>query len=275
LRVQGAAACFVVHASGPLLAGFGELARLGARVVAARNYRAGAAIDYPPRNTPGSLLEIEHDREWTLLCDPDLLVLTKLPARAESLCQGRPISWESSSFMDAAPIRAWLAGACRDRGIDPTRVDRHRGGGSVPHFVHRDVRRDFATRWLAATDALIDFGVRTNDMHWVASMWGFALATWELDVEVTTTSIAQTTYLGSTTPESSLHAPLLHYSYGDELFHKHNHCTTATAPHAWEVRAEGSSVSAMLLRRIAEARAWYEGQGLDVTAPFLYEPFRA
>ncbi len=272
VRVQAATPCFVVHASGPLLAGFHELSRLGARVSAAPNYRAGARIDYPPRNTPGSLLEADHDREWTFLCDPDLLILRKLPSQAASLCGGRSISWESSSFMQTGPIEAWLTGACRERGIDPVHVARHGAGGSVPHFVHRDVQRRFAKAWLAATDTLIDYGVRTSDMHWVASMWGFALATWELDIDVALTSITQTSYLGSATPESSLHAPLLHYSYGDELFHKHNHCTTATAPGVWKVKAEGSSVSAMLLRRMAEARSWFLEKGIDVTEPSLYEP---
>ena len=271
VEVQGVAPCFVVHASGPLLAGFRELAGLGARVLAAPNYRQGARIDYPPRNTPGSLLEAEHDREWTLLCDPDLLILRALPPRVGALCGGdRRLSWESSSFMDAGPIRDWLAGTCRETGIDPARVLQHRAGGSVPHFVHRDLRRPFAASWLEATDALIEVGVRTNDMHWVASMWGFTLATWRLNLPVALTSITQTSHLGSQTPQSSLRAPLLHYSYGDELFNKHNHCTAETAPGAWQVEAAGASVSAWLVRRIADARAWYLAIGVDVTSPSLY-----
>jgi hypothetical protein len=271
MEVQGVAPCFMVHGSGALLPGFQELSRLGGRVLAAPNYRATANLDYPPRNTPGSLLEVEHDREWTLLCDPDMLLVRKLPTDAASLSGGAALSWESSSFMQAEPIRAWLTGACHQQGIDPERVARHRLGGSVPHLVHRDLRKSFAARWLAATDALIDVGVRTNDMHWVASMWGFALATWELDVPVALTSFTQTSYLGSETPATALEAPLLHYSYGDHLFHKHNHCTTPTAPGAWQVNpVEGPSVTAWLLRRIARARAWYIEKGIDVTSPSLY-----
>jgi hypothetical protein len=268
--VQGVAPCFVVHGSAPLLAGFQELSRLGARVMSAPNYRAGARIDYPPRNTPGSLLEVEHDREWTLLCDPDMVIVRPLPADVAPLCQGRPLSWESSSYMQVEALGPWLIEACRGRGIDPDRVQRHRHGGGVPHLVHRDLRRRFAATWLAATDTLVDVGVRTSDMHWVASMWGFALATWELDVAVALTSLTQTSHLGSTTPEAALGAHMLHYCYGDETFHKHDHRSAETAPNAWKARTTESSVSGWLVRRIVEARAWYLDRGIDVTAPSLY-----
>ena len=171
VEVQGVAPTFVVHSSGPMLAGFRVLAELGARVRPAPNYRGGARIDYPPRNTPGSLFEADHDREWTFLCDPDLLILRRLPARVRALCGGDVrLSWEESSFMDARPIRDWLAGTCSETGIDPSSVLERASGGSVPHFVHRDLRRSFAASWLEATDALIEVGVRTNDMRWIASM---------------------------------------------------------------------------------------------------------
>jgi len=271
MDVQGFAPTFVVHALGPLLSGFRVLEQHGARVIAAPNYRAGGGMDYPPRNTPGTLAEAAHDREWTLLCDPDLLIVRALPEQMGPLCEGGPLSWEWSWFMDARPIRAWLEGACAIRGIDPARVAAHQNGGSVPHLVHRDLRADLARRWLAATDALIDFGTRTNDMHWVASMWGFTLATWELNIPVAVTRLSQTSHLGSTTSTSHLSAHLLHYSYGDELFNKHDHCTPETAPGAWtKAQPPGDSLTAWLLGRIAAARAWYLERGTDVTDPLLY-----
>ena len=267
-RGAGSGPLFVVHASGPLLAGFRELAGLGARVLAAPNYRQGARIDYPPRNTPGSLLEAEHDREWTLSAIPIC-----------SSCARFPRGW--------GRFAAVIAGCHRSRGLvhgrrADSRLARRnlsRNGKSIPlgsssiglaeacpiSYI-RDLRRPFAASCVEATDALIEVGVRTNDMHWVASMWGFTLATWRLNLPVALTSITQTSHLGSQTPQSSLRAPLLHYSYGDELFNKHNHCTAETAPGAWQVEAAGASVSAWLVRRIADARAWYLAIGVDVTA---------
>jgi hypothetical protein len=85
------------------------------------------------------------------------------------------------------------------------------------------------------------------------------------------TRLTQTSYLGSTTSSALLSSHLLHYSYGDELFNKHDHCTTETAPGAWtKGQPPGDSLTAWLLGRIAAARAWYLERGTDVTDPLLY-----
>jgi hypothetical protein len=271
VEVQGARPCFVIHGDQPLLPGFEELRRIGARVIAAPNYRSGARLEYPPRNTPGTLVEVEHDREWTLLCDPDLLIVRALPSSAKQLCHDRRVSWDSCSYMVVADdIRDWLVAACRRRGVSPARVHGHLVGGGVPHFIHRDVKPDFARRWLEATDTLIDVGVETDNMRWVASMWGFAIAMWELDLPPALTTLAQTSYLGSRTERSTLGASVLHYTYGDELFDKRAYASDQAAPEVWKTAAAGTSLSAWLVAQIALARAWYAERGIDVTSPALY-----
>src|SRR5262249_50758957 len=141
LETQGVAPSIVVHCKGPLLAGFHALSELGARVLPASSYRVSNGVEYACRNTAGSLLEVVHDRDWTLICDPDFLFLRPLPRRAEAACGVRTTSYDFVSWMQVGDFnRSWLIDACLERGVDPVRVDQFRAGGIVPHFVRKDMQ---------------------------------------------------------------------------------------------------------------------------------------
>jgi hypothetical protein len=271
VETQGVAPTIVVHGDGPLLAGFRALGELGARILPAPSYRMSDGGEYTARNTGGSLVEVTHDRAWTLICDPDFLFLGPLPERAESVLRGCAVSWDSVSYMTIGGFnRQWLADACLERGIDPARLDRVEGGGVVPNFVRRDIHEDFAPRWVSAVDSLVRSARRSGDVPWVTIAWAFALAAWEMDLDLALTQLTQTTIGGSGAPESSLRLPILHYCYGDEIFDKRRHGAARSAARVWSLEAREGSVSAYVVRRLRAAREWFGRRGLDVADPRLY-----
>jgi predicted O-methyltransferase YrrM len=274
VQTQGVAPSIVVHGSGPLLPGFRVLAELGARLVTAPSYRVNAdGVEYTCRNTAGSLAEVKHDRPWTFLCDPDFLFLEALPKRAASLCDGRAVSWDFVSYMQVGDFnRRWLVEACRERGLDPSRVAGVDAGGVVPNLVRADVHAELAPRWLAAVDTLVGVARRDGEIPWVTIAWGFALAAWELGLEVALTRLTQTTHAGSTAPAASLSLPILHYCYGDELFDKRRHQGADSAPLVWSLEGDGNSVSARFLEQLRAIRGFYRERELDVADPRLYRP---
>lgn len=272
VATQGVAPTIVVHGDGPLLPGFRALGELGARIVTAPSYRMNDGVEYTCRNTAGSLLEVTHRRPWTLICDPDFLFLEPLPKKAQSLCDGRAVSWDFVSYMQVGDFnRRWLAESCRQRGINPVRVEAVRAGGVVPNLVRADVHRELAARWLSAVDTLVRVARRDGDVPWVTIAWGFALAAWEMELELALTQLTSTTHDGATTPESSLTVPILHYCYGDQSFDKRRHRGADSAAAVWTLDARGTSVSAGFVRRLHVARDWYRERGLDVTDQRLYE----
>jgi hypothetical protein len=271
-ETQKVAPTVIVHGDRALLPGFDALADLGARVCSAASYRMSGSTEYICRNTAGSFLEAAHDRSWTLICDPDFLFLRPLPPRAEALCGNRLVSWDFVAYMRVGELnRRWLAEACAERGVDAARVDLHREGGVVPNFVHRDVQKAFGPRWLSATDALVRAGASAGEVPWVTIAWAFALAAWEMDLELALTRLTDTSYRGLDRPESSLTTPILHYCYGDDLFDKRRHGNADSAASVWTLDACGSSVSAHIVRELGRAREWYAARGVDVTDPLIYQ----
>lgn len=271
VETQGVAPSFVVHGDGPLLAGFQALVELGARVIRAPSYRMSRGGEYTARNTAGTLAEAAHDRSWTLVCDPDFLFLRPLRGRLDAIGTERAVSWDSVSYMRVdQQNRRWLTDACLERGIDPARLDSVGVGGVVPNLVPSALREEFAARWIGAVDTLVGLARRTGDVPWVTIAWGFALAAWELELELVLTELTATTLGGATEPESSLTHPILHYCYGDAMFDKRRHRGADSAARVWTLPARGSSVSAAFVRRLAAIRAWFQERGLDVTDVRLY-----
>jgi hypothetical protein len=272
VQTQGVAPSIVVHGDGPLLPGFRALAELGARVIPAPSYRVSDRVEYTCRNTAGTLVEVEHERPWTLVCDPDFLFLEPLPKKAQSMCDGCAVSWDFVSYMQVGDFnRRWLADGCVERGANPSCVDKVKAGGVVPNFVRRDIHRDFAPRWLAAVDSLVKLAQANGEVPWVTIAWAFGLAAWEMELELALTRLTDTTHGGATAPESSLKVPILHYCYGDQSFDKRRHRGADSAAGVWTLDASGASVSAGFIRRLHAARDWYRERGLDVTDQHLYE----
>jgi hypothetical protein len=275
VATQGVPPTFVVHGEGPLLPGFQALCQLGGRILSAPSYRLSNGTEYPCRNTAGSLLEAQHDRPWTLICDPDFLFLRSLPQRAQSICGEHALSWDFVPYMRVGDHnRHWLAEACAERGVDPARLTRVAAGGVVPNLVRADVQRDFAQRWLAAVDTLVGVGLRQGEVPWVTIAWAFALAAAEMNLDLALTELTGTTLAGSRAPDSSLRAPILHYCYGDDLFDKRRYRCDESAAAVWSLEVAGNSLSASLVRRLSAARSWFDTRGVDVTNPALYRPPR-
>src|SRR5438132_770018 len=70
LRYLGHAPIIVVHTDGePLLPGFACITAAGGVVQTAPNYRRVGGVNYPPRNTAGTLRHVQTDAEYLVLCD--------------------------------------------------------------------------------------------------------------------------------------------------------------------------------------------------------------
>src|SRR5690349_4623801 len=98
----------VVHHDGePLLGGFELIANRGGRIQAAPNYRVHQGVSYPPRNTAGSLRDVETEAEFIFLCDPDMLFLRSVDLQ-EYTPSEREVSFDEVPYL--IPARAEFAG---------------------------------------------------------------------------------------------------------------------------------------------------------------------
>jgi hypothetical protein len=239
---------FVVHESSAaeLHQGFQELIRVGARVRRAPSYKLTAKGDlYPPRNTPGSLLQAAKtygsEYDSLALCDPDM-IFVRPPAFPETL------SGDYCSYMnydlDCVEVARQALSISREL-IDEQKEALRCG---VPYLIPVDEARPLAEAWMKALDA---FPAR----KWEDVMYAFGLAAVKLGLKVNLTRMAQNNYW----PDANMRADVVHYCYGDETWSKRHYFREDQAVSVWQPRAESpaGTVLAEVLSQLREAQKFY------------------
>jgi len=247
----------VVHGEGPLVAGFDHLALCGGRLQRAPSYRVG---DYAPRNTAGTLECVQTDAPYVVLLDADLIFLDvpvwPLPGRGEAVSNLTP--YLQPDDVNREPLKA----ACRALGLQADTLAYGIHGGT-PYLVRTEIARELAAEWLRCIDVLRS-GPGSDGFRYLASMWGFVLATVRLGLHENLVDIC-TWNLDGSYPLTFTGAPasLLHYCYGDALFQKHQYSgDEAVAAAVWSLPPiDGDSAAATIRAEIAAARDFYRFSG--------------
>ena len=247
-RLRRAPVIFV-HASGAAWhPGFLQIIRAGGIVRTAPSYKMTAGgKTYPPRNTPGTLLEaagvFEGDDQLLVLCDPDMVFL-RAPDFADSLAA------EAVGYLDYGDPD--VRDAAGRLGVPQALSDElnQRLNCGAPHVIPVPDARRLAEHWLAAIDAF-------TPGLWEVSMYAFGLAVTKLGLGVKVTHL--------TTPYRSFSDPsrgaMIHYCFGDEVWSKREYWGEERAALVWAPTAEAppGTVLGEILAQIAEAERFYRG----------------
>lgn len=266
---QRATPTIVVHQQGePLVRGFERICEIGGRIQTAPNYRVTHGLEYPPRNTAGTLQCVESDADFLVLCDPDLIFLRRLtwskfalPRRAVSL------DYVAYLYPDAANFQPSLDRVCRRARVAPEQLRVTPLSGGVPHVIPRRLQQPLAAEWLQmidhfAADAQAHGAGRIEPL---ASMWGLVLALHRLQykAQLTNWSIANLPGQQQTIPSGRGTKPyLLHYCYGDARFDKRKFCDRVGAERrVWRLPRDRfdqyDTPSSAIRRQLHEARVFY------------------
>ena len=235
----------VVHQHDEKLSpGFREILRAGGQVRLAPSYRVNHTFNYPPRNTPGSLLEAvraaDHDTEFFVLCDPDMIFIRE-PAF------GTKLSGDFYSYIDFS--QEVVQEAARNLGMQgrqELQCETIRCG--VPHVIPKSCADEFAKAWLRAIDAF------TTDL-WERSMYSFGFAAVQLGLEVELTHFVD----HNGWPQEPVRADMIHYCYGNDDWTKRAFISADQAAHVWNPSVEPTKKTILceIIDQINEARSFY------------------
>lgn len=224
---------------------FRDIVRAGGVVRSAPSYATTPqGRDYPPRNTPGTLLHAaemcDGAEDFIVLCDPDMLFVRK-PRLPLSL------SGEHYPVMDYG--QSAVRTAMRRLRVAPEEVER-RGAElccGVPHVVSLEDARPLAEAWLEAIDVF-------PPLIWEISMYALGLAAVRLNKRIRLTRLLDKKKLGG-----NLTGDMIHYCYRSPVWSKHYFFTPEQAAKVWEpqVKARKGSILAEILTQINEAREYY------------------
>lgn len=243
----------VVHGEGPLVPGFDHLGRCGGRLQRAPSYRVG---DYAPRNTAGTLECVQTDAPFVVILDADLIFLDgPVWPQPEG---GEAVSNLTAYLQPDDGNREPLEAACRALGLQADTLAYGIHGGT-PYLVRTEIARELAQEWLRCIDVLRS-GPGSDGFRYLASMWGFVLATVRLGLRESLVDIC-TWNLDGSYPFTFTGGPasLLHYCYGDAMFQKHQYAGhEAVAAAVWSLPPiDGDSAAATIRAEIAAARDFY------------------
>jgi len=239
----------VVHGSQEfaLSPGFGQIISAGGLVRRAPSYRVTASgHEYPPRNTPGTLLYAAGMNysadDCFILCDPDMLFVRQPEF-------GRRLS--ADEFRRGLDFKHRdVRHAARKFGVALDTLDNSKLHCGVPHVIPvRDAAR-LATMWLEAIDAF-KLGL------WEHSMYGFVMAVAKLgmDFDLTQLSVLNA---HSRDPLPS-YAAMIHYCCGDRIWTKRRYWKTESAPRVWDAKpfAHDGTVASEIISQIRAAKSFY------------------
>jgi hypothetical protein len=232
---------------------FLELARSGATVVRAPNYRMGAD-SYPPRNTPGSLLhaaQLFPAAEFLVLCDPDMLFLRSMDFPT-ALCA------QHYSYMDYSAPSVTAAAERFGVSMDALTSQGRSVCCGVPYIIPRVHASAIASLWLQAIDS---FPTRS----WIDVMYAFGFAVTRLGLSVQPLDWVD----DNDCSDNRLTRDVIHYWGGDALWDKRHFFTADEAARVWNHRpdAPAGSVLQEVLKQIAEARRFYANPYFAAIAP--------
>lgn len=172
--------------------------------------------DYPPRNTPGTLLVASRtwpNEDWFVLLDPDMLPATM---------------WTPELKWSADKVGYGPAGA---------RV-------GVPYVIAGKDAKRLALEWLAVLDS-------AKRWSWEMVMWAYVVAMRRLGIEYAETEWAQSNYV----PGQLLTKPLVHYCYGDWKWNKRAFIDNSAAPFMEIPRGNPGSVESAIFSGLRATKA--------------------
>ncbi len=266
VRQLGREPIVLVHGDEPeLLEPYQRLIDDGGRVQRAPNYRHLRGYEYPPRNSPASLLHVNSAADYLVLCDPDIVFVAPWDP-APAMAPDR-ISFDSVSYLEPdEENRAGLERICERLGAPFEGLLDPRCHGGVPHLIPRALRPALAREWLECLDAFIPevpAGAGATIVSWLslASMWSLAIAVIRLGIQPFLTHYCETNHDGGRPWPYPAHpdCPLIHYCYGDASFDKRrvqsldDRSATSSAP--------PGSVHEAVVRCIESARRHYATAG--------------
>lgn len=267
LMATGTAPIIVVHKDEePLLDGFRSILDRGGIVQTAPNYRWTGGVHYPPRNTAASLLHVETDADYIVLCDPDMILIGNPPLDRHRL-DGDQVSFDRLTYLDPEreAFPAMLSHVCPlvDVPIDLLRREPINGG--VPHIIPRNLKSELAREWLEVTRwfprEIGDHQVKDNipEINWMATMWAVVLAVHRLKLRPVMTDLCETNWHDHQpvdTVRSAGHS-MIHYCYPEPGFDKQAFDRSANWSDIWDVAAGDATLAGEIRRQIREARSWY------------------
>ena len=276
VQVQKQVPVIVVHkGEEPLLPGFQRIVDVGGIVQTAPDYRRVDGVNYPPRNTAGSLRHVETDADYIILCDPDLIFLRPLPLDEVAL-GSQHVSFDRLSYLDPKHVgfQPQLDAVCREAGVPPQRLREVPINGGIPHVVPIGLRKALSDEWLACIEMFPTIapweksisGAASRECHvgpqkeWMATMWAVVLAVHRLKLEAVTTNWCISNYDGKA-PLASFDTGLprlLHYCYGSEGFDKHAFDSDlAASDEVWCVPPDDGSVNGAIRGQLREAGTFF------------------
>jgi hypothetical protein len=255
----------VVHGDNrPLLAEFLRIRAKGGRIQRAPSFRRVADVDYPPRNTAGTLLCVDSQADYILLCDPDFVFLRRLPLASFRL-NSNQITFEETRYMVVGrDTRPFLEGACRRAGVSISRLKRAPIPGGVPHIIPAPLKERLAREWLECEDLFLsnENGHTGGSVPWVATMWGLVLAVHRLELNAVITRLGTTNFEGNRPLPSNGRKPaFVHYTYGDAQFDKRWFTTKRRARRTvWQACASPDTLNGTVCGQLRAAAKFF---GLD------------
>lgn len=204
---------FVIHETNQPLDPLFKLIAEEGFLVHAPSYRTlSNGCAYPPRNNPGTLLEISRlfKDDWFVLFDPDMIFTRNLSFRSE-----------------------WSAD-CVEYGPENMRL-------GVPYGINRQLAAPLAKRWLERIDA-------DKSSEWTVSMWAFVQSCWDLGINHQTTNYCETNYH----PASISQKSIIHYCYDSAKWTKRAFLNDSRAVFKRVPTGHKNSVEEHIFRQLRE-----------------------
>lgn len=243
----------------PLHRHFLTMLENGGRAQRVLNYRGVGTVDYVPRNTAATLLNIKTSAPYIMLCDPDFLFLKPIP-RDVLPKSDNEITFDYMGFMQVNNDTIEdLHEPARKAGVDLGQLTGAAMGGAVPHIVPTSIARKVAVDWLKCIEF---FATSKDPILWVASMWSLVFTVQRLNLQCSVTRLAITDSGREKMVdlESSSAPKILHFAYGDKYFVKRNYSgsdVTLTSS-VWDVKAPEGSMSGFICGYLNEVKRSYD-----------------
>lgn len=264
----------VVHHDGePLLPGFTKIAERGGRIQMAPNYRVYHGVDYPPRNSAGSLKQLRTNADYIVLCDPDMIFLRPFPFEEYRL-RDNQISFDEVNYLipQKAEFDGKLEAICERAGVPyQTLLDTPVSGG-VPHIIPRSQQQAVAQDWFDSMELFPTFDLgpdfeRPKELRsvphqfWTTTMWALVLTAHRLHLEPVMTRLCVLNFHGdSVLSQADASSPaIIHYCYSTPGFDKRLHFDARTAESAvWNLPGDDGTLAGSIRGQLCEARDYYD-----------------
>lgn len=239
----------------PLRDEFDIIKRTGGRVQRCRNYRRHGYADYPGRNTPGFMTEVEAEADWVAVCDTDMLLMREpfVPHLSRDQITVDNLPWYFL-YPEHESVVGVLDRALERAGLYREQIVHSRIWGGVPHIMHRELMPTLGQEWLGTFEVFLPQGEDDpTPIEWgVAAMWGLMFACARLGLRKVRTSWCEHNNQGTRAWDPWW--SIIHYAWGEEEeFSKRNHESFPSA----EFTTTPGSINEQVVAQVKAAREWY------------------